>query len=688
MVCKNKTKAFTLIELLVVIAIIGILTTLVSISIANVRSRATDLKSLADIKAMKTAIDTYYIDEHSYPATLTPGQAIVGSSSSSTYLAVMPSANGYSNINGCYISNYSYGQITSKKYFINFCLNNENGDMSSGCHALTNEGTKDFCYPPVLAGLKLWLSGPGGDFKTRVSGNDTFIKEWKDPRDETYMLSQIIEGSQPKLVTGFNNKPMVYFNGTSYLDNIGILTAANFPTNNATLFVVYGLNGTQNQYGVLMNANIGTWWSYNGGQGYFGPFCQGRLSGYPTPMPTTGNHVIEVKAGTNYDVILDGVSQGTQAYTWDLGSTLTLGKTDPIGLDGYVAEVFLYNRILSSAEEQTITDYLNVKYNLGYSDTEEFILTYTAGANGSITGVSPQTISSGNNGSAVTAVGAAGYSFSHWSDGSTANPRTDTNVTGNISVTANFIDTDVFNFINTVATLTDGQESIINTLVTDLKTAGLWTKMDIIYPFIGGTATTHSYNLKAPADYQITWNGVWTHDANGAVSNGAAASYGATGWNPLTLSKNINDFHLSFYNRNGASETDVGGRGSFGWYIANTGFGLLSNRAGYGIMSIIGSDVTWAKKTTIPLNGLITGSRISSTDNRAYQNNTQQAISTSTNSHNFANHSVEIGRLTAAIGSTQPFAFASVGTGLTSTDVSNLYTIIQAYQTSLGRQTP
>ncbi len=37
---------------------------------------------------------------------------------------------------------------------------------------------------------------------------------------------------------------------------------------------------------------------------------------------------------------------------------------------------------------------------------------------------------------------AAGYHFTNWSDASTANPRTDTNVNGNISVTANFaIDT-------------------------------------------------------------------------------------------------------------------------------------------------------------------------------------------------------------------------------------------------------
>ena len=65
-------------------------------------------------------------------------------------------------------------------------------------------------------------------------------------------------------------------------------------------------------------------------------------------------------------------------------------------------------------------------------------LTYTAGAHGSITGTTSQTVNDGNSGSAVTAVADAGYHFLNWSDASTTNPRTDTNVTGDITVTANF----------------------------------------------------------------------------------------------------------------------------------------------------------------------------------------------------------------------------------------------------------
>jgi uncharacterized repeat protein (TIGR02543 family) len=65
-------------------------------------------------------------------------------------------------------------------------------------------------------------------------------------------------------------------------------------------------------------------------------------------------------------------------------------------------------------------------------------LTYTAGANGTITGSASQTISLGASGTAVSATANANYHFVNWSDGSTANPRTDTNVTSNVTVIANF----------------------------------------------------------------------------------------------------------------------------------------------------------------------------------------------------------------------------------------------------------
>ena len=88
---------------------------------------------------------------------------------------------------------------------------------------------------------------------------------------------------------------------------------------------------------------------------------------------------------------------------------------------------------------------LNVTADLTVTATfaiDTFTLTYTPGPNGTITGISPQTVNFGANGSEVTAVPDAHHHFVSWSDGVLTAARTDLNVLSDISVTADFaIDT-------------------------------------------------------------------------------------------------------------------------------------------------------------------------------------------------------------------------------------------------------
>ena len=73
-----------------------------------------------------------------------------------------------------------------------------------------------------------------------------------------------------------------------------------------------------------------------------------------------------------------------------------------------------------------------------YSITSGYNLNYSAGTNGSITGALTQAVAQGGSGSAVTAVPITGYHFVQWSDGSSDNPRTDSNVSQDINVSAGF----------------------------------------------------------------------------------------------------------------------------------------------------------------------------------------------------------------------------------------------------------
>ncbi|NLL19306.1 MAG: InlB B-repeat-containing protein [Clostridia bacterium] len=67
-----------------------------------------------------------------------------------------------------------------------------------------------------------------------------------------------------------------------------------------------------------------------------------------------------------------------------------------------------------------------------------FTLVYKAGENGSISGITNQTVGYSKDGTQVTAVANLGYHFVKWSDGATTAERTDVNVKANTTVTAEF----------------------------------------------------------------------------------------------------------------------------------------------------------------------------------------------------------------------------------------------------------
>ncbi len=71
--------------------------------------------------------------------------------------------------------------------------------------------------------------------------------------------------------------------------------------------------------------------------------------------------------------------------------------------------------------------------------THPYTLTYTAAANGSITGASPQTVNYGTDGTAVAAVPNPHFRFAQWSDGLKTATRQDKNVMANVDVAASFL---------------------------------------------------------------------------------------------------------------------------------------------------------------------------------------------------------------------------------------------------------
>lgn len=245
-------------------------------------------------------------------------------------------------------------------------------------------------------------------------------------------------------------------------------------------------------------------------------------------------------------------------------------------------------------------------------------------------------------------------------------------------------DADALAFIAS-ASITDATQKIaVNKLVTDLKSASIWTKMKAIYPMVGGTASTHKWNLKDPRDldvaFRLVFNGGWTHSATGAKGNGTTA-YADTKYTGLT-----NNSCLAYYNRYTPSDYTQALMGVYNNPGVDTV--LASNFTGNSIFKIRGAGISYSNTGN---SGMFTANRTSQTLLNSWKNGVKTGTQTSAAvaDSNPQSYSIFLNAYNTGFAdfySKSECAFACVSNGLTDTEASNLYTAVQAYETTLGRQ--
>ena len=244
-------------------------------------------------------------------------------------------------------------------------------------------------------------------------------------------------------------------------------------------------------------------------------------------------------------------------------------------------------------------------------------------------------------------------------------------------------DADALAFI-TAASITDvTQKSAVNTLVTSLKTNGIWTKMKAIYPMVGGTAISHKFNLKDARDldvaYRLVFAGGWTHSSNGALPNGTTA-YADTKLIPSSILSQ-NSTHISSYIRNSTTGILMGTDNSYRLWIAPNFNG--SNR-----YVEINTTATTPSVAPIASIGFWLGNRTASNSTKLFLNNTTNYT------HTTASTGLDIRSIFLASRndtgtpinfSSAEISFSTIGDGLTDTEASNFYTAVQAFNTTLSR---
>jgi len=233
---------------------------------------------------------------------------------------------------------------------------------------------------------------------------------------------------------------------------------------------------------------------------------------------------------------------------------------------------------------------------------------------------------------------------------------------------------------NTIQTAT-------NTLVSDLKTANIFTKMKAIYPMVGGTATTCKFNLANAQDsnaaFRLVFTGGFTFSSTGALPNGTN-TYASTFLIPAT-SLSASSSHVSIYNRTAGSGT-INDWGTSGGALA---FATAISLSGTAYLDCYNSTTNRIATANADGKGFYIGNRQSSTSLKLFKNAAQLGTTN-------ANASVGVASLISPLNlfaynpatnfSNRECAFASIGDGLTDAESLAFYNAVQTFNTTLARQ--
>jgi hypothetical protein len=248
---------------------------------------------------------------------------------------------------------------------------------------------------------------------------------------------------------------------------------------------------------------------------------------------------------------------------------------------------------------------------------------------------------------------------------------------GSFSASGGGFDADAQAFFDRVTTaggtLSTTEKNATNTLVLDMKSAGIWTSMKAIYPMVGASAAACAQNLKS-SSFTGTFSSGWTFASTGVTPNGVSA-YCNTNCAPNNMAQNS----LSGFVYNRTDNLQITLNGCTNFEIND----FDPNRSLYGAVNNTELNIG-AQTTTAGFWGV---SRISSAGWAAYKNGTNIANKTQGSTSPSANTVFIASRNTGTpvTFGNKEVAFASIGDGLTDTQATDFYTAVQAFQTTLSR---
>ena len=237
------------------------------------------------------------------------------------------------------------------------------------------------------------------------------------------------------------------------------------------------------------------------------------------------------------------------------------------------------------------------------------------------------------------------------------------------------IDPAVQTFISsTYANITDvAQVSALNYLVTSLKGSGLWNRIKLLYPFIGGNATSHRFNLIDPTLYAITFTGSFVHNSSGVSGTANANATATTGFPDAAL--DITNLSFGYY-----GTWNLTNQITFGNAITTAGptymFAGNSVRVG-------GGTATTITTSAVGLAGLQAVTNIAGTTCQSFRNQFGLANFTRGATLSVSTWTIQLSRTADATRNQMKLAW--IADAYTEAEMQIFNNIIDGYQTLLGR---
>jgi hypothetical protein len=250
------------------------------------------------------------------------------------------------------------------------------------------------------------------------------------------------------------------------------------------------------------------------------------------------------------------------------------------------------------------------------------------------------------------------------------------------------------------AGITDPTEiSAITTLVSQLETENLLTEIYAAYPFVGGTSTSNMYNLVNPQDtdeaFRLSFNGGWTFASNGATPNGSNA-FANTHLNPFLTLNNTDLATWGYFSRTDnavAGEYVMGAANDLGGGNTEGGTQLIIRRdtnLSYALSDFSTVTNRGTSTTSITIgSGFFIGAQQGANMKLFRDGSLRSSNTIPTTGLNPPSRDVYLGAINAsgtAVGFTDKrCVFSFVSKKLTDSQIVSLNTIVQTFQTNLGR---